>query len=642
MAGNTTTHHLDGAALVQHNVQIPMRDGVLLAADIYFPDAAGAGNVPSSAANPSTYPAGSFAVLLERTPYNKRGTNQGDRSLADPVPRSKPEVAAWFARAGYVYVIQDCRGRYASEGGFTKYVNESEDGADTLAWIMRQPWCNGSIGTLGLSYGAHAQSALAALSPPGLAAMFLDSGGFSSAFHSGIRQGGAFELKQLTWASKHARLAPATQADPQRRAALEAQDIADWMAVNPWQAGRSPLAAAPEYEGFVLEQWRHELFNDYWRSPALYARGYYAQWPDVPMVHMCSWFDPYALTATENYAGLSRLKRSPVRLVLGPWTHGQRSVSHAGEVDFGPAATLDGNLAPDYSALRQAWFDRHLRGRTDAPDYLPSPVKLFVMGGGSGRKNAAGRLEHGGCWRDEADWPLPRTQVTTMHLHAGGLLSALPVQKASASIGYDFDPADPVPTIGGAIASGAPVMAAGCYDQRTTAGLFGASAPYGPLSDRADVLRFQTEPLDAAVELTGQVVARLWVSSSAPDTDFTIKLLDVYPPSADYPEGCAINLAHGILRMRFRDSFEQPTLMEADAVYQIQIPAYPTSNRFAAGHRIRIDISSSNFPHFDVNPNTGAPAGSPSTPVVAHNRIYLERGRPSQILLPVIPAQPAA
>jgi putative CocE/NonD family hydrolase len=137
--------------------------------------------------------------------------------------------------------------------------------------------------------------------------------------------------------------------------------------------------------------------------------------------------------------------------------------------------------------------------------------------------------------------------------------------------------------------------------------------------------------------VTGQVLAKLWVSSSARDTDFTIKLLDVYPPSADYPDGCAINLAHGILRMRFRDSFEHPTPMEADAVYQIQIPAYPTSNRFEAGHRIRIDISSSNFPHFDANPNTGAPAGTASVPVVAHNRLYLDRSRPSHVVLPVIP-----
>jgi putative CocE/NonD family hydrolase len=619
-------YHLDQEEavnrLIRRDVPIVMRDGCRLAADIYFPDDG----------------TGCHAVLLERTPYNKLGTNHGDRSVADPVPRSKPEMAALFARAGYVVVVQDCRGRYASDGGFTKYVNESEDGVDTIEWLMRQPWCNGRIGTLGLSYGAHVQSAMAALAPRALAAMFLDSGGFSSAFHSGIRQGGAFELKQLTWAFKHARLAPATAGDPARKAALEAEDIRDWVGVNPWVAGHSPLAAAPEYEQFVLQQWCSEVFDESWRSPALCARAHYAQWADVPMVHMSSWFDPYALTATENYAGLSRLKRSPVKLVLGPWTHGQRSVTYAGDVDFGPAATLDGNVAPDYTALRLAWFDRHLRGRADGPDYLPAAVKIFVMGGGSGRKDGAGRLQHGGRWRDEADWPLPSAIQTVFHLHGDGALAEALPHDESEALEYDFDPADPVPTIGGAIASGAPVMFAGAFDQRTTPGTFGAKAPFGPLAERPDVLVFQTEPLASAVEVTGQVVARLWVSSSALDTDFTIKVLDVYPPNEDFPEGCAINLTHGILRMRFRDSFEHPTPLEPDAVYQIEIASYPTSNLFAAGHRIRVDISSSNFPHFDVNPNTGAPAGTVSAPLVAHNRVFVGHGRPSQVVLPIIPA----
>jgi putative CocE/NonD family hydrolase len=208
-------------------------------------------------------------------------------------------------------VLQDCRGRFASEGVFTKYLNEGPDGADTLAWLRDQPWCNGRVGTLGLSYGAHVQAATAALAPAGLAAMFLDSGGFSSAYHSGIRQGGALELKQLTWAVKHARLSPLTQTDPARRAALEAQDIHDWVSVNPWRTGHSAVSAAPEYEAYVVEQWRRETFSDFWRQPGLYAAGAYAEFADVPMVHMSSWFDPYARTATENYQGLAAIKRGP-------------------------------------------------------------------------------------------------------------------------------------------------------------------------------------------------------------------------------------------------------------------------------------------------------------------------------------------
>jgi putative CocE/NonD family hydrolase len=609
----------ESAPRVWRDVMIAMRDGVHLATDIYLPPEGD----------------GPFPVLLERTPYDKTGTNHADRSLAAPSPVPKPAVAAGFARAGYAYVLQDCRGRYASGGDFEKYVAEGEDGFDTIAWLAVQCWCDGRVGTLGLSYGAHVQTALAALTPPALGAMFLESGGFSSAYHSGIRQGGAFELKQLTWAYKHALLAPQSAADPARRNALMSQDLRSWMRVQPWRVGHSPLSAAPEYEQYVAEQWREELFSDYWRRPALYGRGHYASFPDVPMVHMSSWYDPYAMTAIENYSGLSRIKRSPVRLVLGPWTHGQRSVTYAGDVDFGPHATLDRNIAPDYSALRQAWFDRHLRG-IDAPDYLPAPVKLFVMGGGSGRKNAAGRLDHGGRWRDEADWPPPAARAVPFYLHASGLLTTTPSADADAALAYDHDPLHPVPTIGGAIASGAPVMAAGGFDQRESATVFGATEPYRALAERDDVLVLQTEPLERAVEVTGCIVAHLWVSSSARDTDFTIKLVDVYPPSDDYPDGCAINLAHGILRMRFRDGFERSALMEPDATYAIQIQAFPTSNLFAAGHRIRLDIASSNFPHFDVNPNTGAPAGQPSAPVVAHNRVYMDRSRPSHIVLPLV------
>lgn len=608
---------------VLRDVMVPMRDGVCLATDIYLPTGA----------------EGPLPVLLERTPYGKRETNHADRSAVDPEPRSKPLMAAAFARAGYAYVLQDCRGRYGSGGIFAKYVKEGEDGVDTIAWLRAQSWCDGSVGTLGLSYGAHVQAALAAYAPKGLRAMFLDSGGFSSAYHSGIRQGGAFELKQLTWAVKHARLSPETAADPVRKAALDAEDIRDWVRVNPWTRGHSPVAAAPEYEDYVLEQWANETFSDFWRRPGLYAAGHYGGFADAPMVHLSSWYDPYALTATENYVALAALKRGPVKLVLGPWTHGQRSVTHAGDVDFGPAATLDGNIAPDYVALRRAWFDRHLRG-LDAPDYLASPVKLFVMGGGSGRRNPEGRLDHGGRWRDEAAWPLPDATPVEFHLQPdGGLDTRAP--KVTAEAAWRHDPSDPVPTIGGAIASGAPLMEAGAYDQRETPQVFGARVPGRALADRADVLTFQTEPLAEAVEVTGPISARLWVSSSALDTDVTIKLVDVYPPSPDYPAGYAMNLTHGVLRLRFRESFDQPVLMVPGEIYDVAIEGFPTSNLFAAGHRIRLDIASSNFPHFDVNPNTGAPAGEASEPIVAENRVHLGPATPSHILLPVVPRRPA-
>jgi hypothetical protein len=586
---------------------VAMRDGVKLATDIYLPKGAAAGQ--------------RFPVLLERTPYDRRGTNHGDFSVADPVPRSKPELACTFAAAGYAYVLQDCRGRYDSEGVFSKYLNEGEDGADTIAWLLTQPWCDGRVGTLGLSYGAHVQSALACLDPPGLGAMFLDSGGFSSAYHGGVRQGGAFELKQLTWARKHALLAPETAADPARKAALETEDIHHWIGRR-WRRGSSPVTAAPEYEDYILEQWDAEDFSPYWRRLGLYARGWYDRYADVPMVHMSSWYDPYSQTAIDNYLGLSPIKRGPVKLVLGPWTHGQRSASYAGDVDFGRAGPLDGNLAPDYVTLRRDWFDRHMLGR-DVAEHLAAPVHIFVMGGGSGRKRFDGRLDHGGRWRSEAAWPLPGTVEQKLFLTAGGLAPAAPPE-GDAPLVYDFDPADPVPTLGGALTSGAPVMEAGGYDHHASAA-------------RADVLVFDSAPLAEDLELTGSVVAYLQVSSSAIDTDFTIKLLDIYPPSADYPQGYALNLAHGILRARYRHSFERPEPMVPGAIHDLVIPAFPTSNLFRAGHRIRIEVSSSNFPHFDVNPNVDWRVPD-ATPQVARNSVHVDRAHASFVVLPVIPA----
>ncbi len=607
----------DEAAIRRETAMVPMRDGVHLATDIYFP--------PDFE--------GRAPVLLERLPYDKRGANAADISRADPTILAKPDVARRFAASGYVYVLQDCRGRYGSEGSFVKYLNEGPDGVDTIAWLVAQPWCDGRVGTLGLSYGAHVQSALAAYDPPGLAAMFMESGGFSSAFHSGIRQGGAFELKQLTWALKHARLSPLTARDPARRAALDSVDLRAWMTARPWTKGHSPLAAAPEYEAYVLDQWSRELFDEFWRQPALFGRGHYPRMADVPVVHMSSWFDPYARTAVENYVGLAAIKRSPVRLVMGPWTHGQRSVSFAGDVDFGPEAPLDGNLAPDFFALRAAWFDRHLRGR-DAPDYLAAPVTLFVMGGGSGARTPEGRLSHGGRWQRFDNWPPATACAVPFYLGPEDMLSpAPPTQDGSRE--WLHDPLDPVPTIGGALASGAPLMQAGAFDQRERADMFGSTRPGRALADRPDVLSFQTAPLEEDVEIIGEIEALIHLSSSAPDTDLAIKLIDVYPPSPDYPDGFAMNLTHGILRLRFRDGFDRAAPMKPGETYAVRVTAFPTANLFRAGHRIRLDIASSNFPHFDINPNTGAPAGVPSEPVVARNRVFFAPDRASQVLLPV-------
>lgn len=610
----------EGAGLViERDVMVATRDGVGLATDIYRPPGAGP-----------------FPVIVERTPYDKTAPSRSERTAAVAAPRSRTAVAAYFAARGYAVVYQDCRGRYRSGGRFTKYLSEAEDGADTLAWLMRQPWCNGRIATMGLSYAAHAQMALGCLDPPGLAAQFLDCGGFSNAYRSGIRHGGAFDLKQATWAYRNA-LADAR--DPAVRAALAGEDIASWIARLPhdgWGKGRSPLAAAPEYEDYLFEQWSHGRFDDFWRQTGIYAEGSYDRYAAVPTVHLSGWYDPYSRTAMENYEGLRRSARAPTRLILGPWTHGDRSLTHAGMVEFGPAAAVDGNLAEDFFALRCRWFDRWVRGAANGVDDEPA-VRVFVMGGGSGRRNDVGRLEHGGFWREAEDWPLPETVWTKFHLHSDRSLAVEPPGSGAAPLAYVADPADPVPTIGGAVSSGEPVMRGGAYDQSTGPEMFGARPPYGALSARGDVLSFATPALAEDLEVTGPVELALWVASDGPDADIHAKLVDLYPPGPDYPQGFAMNLCEGVLRLRYRDSWERPSPLQPGQVYRVVVAMFPIANRFSCGHRLRLDIAGSNFPHFDVNPNTGGAEGSVAGARIARTSVFVDRDRPSHLLLPVIP-----
>ncbi len=453
---------------------------------------------------------------------------------------------------------------------------------------------------------------------------------------SGIRHGGAFDLKQATWAYRNA-LADAR--DPKAKAALAAEDIAAWIARlkrQPWSHGDSPLRAAPEYEDYLFEQWSHGTFDAFWQQKGIYAEGDYGAYADVPMVHLSGWYDPYARTAMENYVGLAAKKRGPVQLILGPWTHGDRSLSHAGMVDFGPQAAVDGNLAEDFFALRRRWFDRWLRGVENGAE-SDAAVRVFVMGGGSGRRNAAGRLDHGGRWRSAGAWPLPGTEWSRWYLQPDRGLGCEPGPDGAAPLVLKADPRDPVPTIGGAISSGEPVMRAGAYDQRTGPDLFGARPPYGPLAERPDVLSFATPPLAADLTVAGPVELRLWVACETPDADIHAKLVDAHPPNADYPQGFAMNLCEGLLRLRYRDSWEHPTPMKAGAVCEVVIALFPTANLFKSGHRLRLDLAGSNFPHFDINPNSGEPEGKSEHPRTARSRIFVDASRPSHLVLPLVP-----
>lgn len=346
-----------------------------------------------------------------------------------------------------------------------------------------------------------------------------------------------------------------------------------------------------------------------------------------------SWYDMHTSATLRDYVNLRRRFKSPVRLIMGPWTHGEEPLyrSYAGDADFGAAAMFD------YNDERRRWFDQTLKG-IDTGVLDDPPVKLFIMGGGTGRKRRDAptpslRLDHGGYWRWEHEWPLARTRWTRFYFHPGGGLSPQPPSDTGGSTTYRFDPDNPVPTVGGAL-SGGPTglgLAPGGWDQRDPrTGI--------PLNFRPDVLTFQTDPLPEEVEVTGPLKATLFVSSDAPDTDFTAKLIDVYPPSADYPNGYALILADGIIRMRYREGYEAAKLMEPGRVYEVEIDLSATANRFMPGHRIRVDISSSNFPKYDVNPNTGEPLGRHRNRRVAHNTLHHSAAYPSHIVLPIIPA----
>ncbi|MCX7380379.1 MAG: CocE/NonD family hydrolase [Alphaproteobacteria bacterium] len=587
------------------------RDGVGLATDIYLPDGAGP-----------------FPVVLERTPYGRDLVSRSERTAADPNPITRADLAGFFTAHGYAVVFQDNRGRHGSEGVFVKYLSDGEDGFDCCAWIMAQEWCDGRICTMGLSYAAHTQAALGCLDAPGVVAQVLDSGGFADAWRGGIRQWGAFELKQATWAHKQAILSPEAQADPVMKAALEAEDIRDWFTRMPWQPGHSPLRHHPAYEAYLFDQWRHGAFDGYWQQVGIWAEGFHPRYSMADCVHMSSWYDAYPLTATGNYLGLKSAGRGPQRLILGPWTHGDRSDTVFGDVDFGPDAAID-SWTGDWRQYRLRHFDSVIKG---IPNPEP-PVRLFMMGGGSGRKTADGHLAHGGHWLRFADWPPPASVPTAFHLHPAGLLDPAAPGEDAEPVSFDFDPANPVPTIGGTLTSMEPVASGGAWNQVEGRDFFGCKPPYLPLASRADVVVFQTQPLTAPVRVAGPLTATLWVATDAPDTDFTAKLLDVYPASADYPQGYALLLADGICRLRYAEDPARPRLRKPGEVVKITVTLFPTANLFMPGHRIRLDISSSNFPKYDVNPNTGEPEGAARRKRIAVNTVFMDAGRPSHVTL---------
>ena len=364
---------------------VPMRDGVQLATDIYR---------PSQEGRPVDEP---LPIVLQRTPYDKKRAS----AIAS---------AEYFARQGYVSVVQDARGRFASEGVFTKYIGEGEDGYDTVEYLVTLSYGNGKVAMYGTSYAAHAQANAAKLRPPHLETMVVNMGGLSNGWDHKIRNHGAFEMQQLTWAFRN--LASETK-DPVIRSMLGQERIEDWLTALPLRKGLNPLSAAPNFEDFILTMLTESDYGEYFKHPDVNWIEYHEQTADIPMLLVSGWYDSYAGGTVQNHLGLSSYLDSPIHLLMGPWTHGGNTRSYAGDVEFGTKAALD----DFYREFHVRWFDRYLKG-TNVPDVEDEPealVRIFVMGTGDGHRDSEGRMYHGGYWRSEPPgrYPTRNGRATT-------------------------------------------------------------------------------------------------------------------------------------------------------------------------------------------------------------------------------------
>jgi putative CocE/NonD family hydrolase len=512
-------------------------------------------------------------VILERTPYGKTdlGTNY-----------------EFFVNHGYVVVVQDVRGRYESEGSFTPMRQEPNDGDDTLNWIARQPWSDGKIGMIGGSYRGIVQWKVAILNNPHLKAIFPVVSGYDDYRDRFFSTGGAFKLgHRLEWLSENVK-APGFK-----------PDFSKYILHLPLRS--SDIAATGWTSELYREVMAHPAFDSYWRSISVKEQ---IQKVRVPVFSVGGWYDNYVQSDLEAYAALHK-SSGLNRILIGPWPHNM-SITFA-NTDFGPES-----MQP-IRALQLAWFDQWLMGKDSLMVSQP-PVKIFVMGSNK--------------WLDTREWPPENARSTKFFLTSGGKANTLDgdgelAEKPSSKPGEDhylFDPRDPAPTRGGSICCNPKVFPWGPMDQR-------------PVEQRKDVLVFSTKPLKRDLEVVGPVQVDLYVATSAKDTDFSAKLVDVFP------DGYARNLTDGLLRLRYRNSLSTPELAKGGEVYHITVDAGVTSNVFLKGHRIRLEISSSNFPRFDRNPNTGGSIPDETRLLTANQTIFHDRTRPSSLMLMVMPPE---
>ncbi len=567
------------AITVEFDVPATMRDGTILRANVYRPAAEGR-----------------WPVLLTRLPYGKDlplGT-----SVLDPVQA---------ARRGYVVIVQDTRGRFQSDGEWYPFRYEAEDGADTIAWAAALPYADGQVGMFGASYFGFTQWSAALQQPPALKAMvpFIT---WADALNGLSFRGGAFELGiHASWHLSQGLDVVVRRHRGNHGALGEAirslcREIDRLGTEGYWSlplAEFAPLRrqdVAPAFFEEVAAPMDRELSDSY----TILGKHNRVR---VPTLNVGGWYDIFLSDTIANFCAM-RSQGTPTRLLIGPWGHGQ-SHNPIGQVNFGFGAQLGFiDLREDFGSLQLRWFDHWLKGVNSGMLSEP-PIKLFVMGAN--------------VWRDEQEWPLARATNTAYYLRQGGLLSVEP-PGSELPDRYTYDPSDPVPTLGGALLM-TPEYPSGPFDQR-------------PIEARPDVLVYTTPPLAHDVEVTGPIVVRLWAVSSAPDTDFVARLVDVYP------DGRSINLTDGIIRARYRNfrRGEPPTLIEPGRPYEYEIDLWATSNLFRAGHRIGLQVTSSCFPRWDRNPNTGHPFGVDAELRVAHQEILHDREHPSHVVLPIVPA----
>lgn len=524
---------------------------------------------------------GPFPVVLVRTPYDN----------SDPYYVVQGQ---FWAQRGYAFAAQDVRGRFDSLGTYYTWHNEATDGFDTQEWIGRQAWCDGSIGTVGSSYDGATQWLSAPLQSRYLKAM-IPAVTPSDFWHEDHYVGGAFtHALNSSWAIRN------------RARSQAPAGVYDWRSL--WWS--LPIVDVPARAGVEIPAYRdwvdHPAYDDYWRAISLRHR-----WHEigVPVLNEAGWFDAYAGAACRAYSGVSQLStvasaRGSQRLVIGPWPHELAASSRTGHVDFGPHSVLD------LRTVELRFFDHWLKG-IDNGLADEAPVRIFVMGANE--------------WRDEPTWPLDRARETAFYLHSRGEAGRLrsdgtldtSAPDEEPTDGYTYDPMNPVLTWGGNHSLEQAEITVGPLDQRL-------------VEAREDVLTYSTAVLERAEEVTGAVHIVLYVESSAPDTDFTARLVDVHP------DGRAMNVTEGVLRTRYRDSWEEPRLMEAGHVHELTIDMGVTSQLFREGHRIQVDISSSNFPRLDRNLNTGRANGLETEMEVARQVIHHSRHYPSHLVLPVV------